>query len=80
MNIESKVDEGGVHYNGKSAFVLLYDSLGKYGLVVANRCVVAVLKVRLEVCCRSAGVAKGWGAGGEDAMEVRPDVCVNDRL
>ena len=78
VNVESEVDEGGVHYDGKPAFALLYDRLGKHGFVVANRSVVAVLEVRLEVCFRSTCVAKGWGAGGEDAVEVRPDVGVND--
>jgi hypothetical protein len=81
VNVESEVDEAGVHDdNGKPAFALLHDRLGKHGLVGTNRCVVAVLEVRLEVCFRSTGVAKGWVAGGEDAVEVRPDVGVNDRF
>ena len=62
MNVESEVDERGVHNNDEAAFTLLDDGVREHGLVVADRAVVAVGEEGLEVGFGSGGVADGWSA------------------
>jgi hypothetical protein len=78
MDIEGEVDEYGVHDDGESSFALLDNGICENGLVVANRSVISILEVGLEVRLSGRSVAECRCSGGEDALEVGPDVSIDD--
>jgi hypothetical protein len=79
VDVKSKVDEGGVHNEGKASFALLDDGGFEDILVIADGCVVAVCQVSLKIGFRGGGVAMGWCANTEDPVEIGPDIGVEDR-
>ena len=67
MDVEGEVDEVGVHDEGKSAFALFEDSVGKHGLVVANGGMISVGEEGLEV----SSVAEALHTAGAPTVKMR---------